>query len=385
MKSIILTLFTVVCIVPSELWAVSPEDYDVSVSKAQQIRLKGNYFYDGRGSDTNIRGTTALEYNRRYFSLAYAWDLNFDGEGSINRNSGGTLGGSYNFRVGTGIRKYFNTEGDFFYSGESKINRESSYDRPAIDVIPGAGYGRFIRVTPLAEAVRIELFLLAEGIIKGPLPKETLVALAQVIERRWEFETQYDDRYKIKWFEAMEEVIAESGMFVEGGFGAVGSQRVNEVLFQENVNERFIGWDLRMGVNVEALTRNSEVARRDPRLSLQVRYSRPLGWKSQFNFNAWYDSPLTGDFGSVFTLWVEPNYLYEVTNRIDFTLRNTIIADRYPWRRGETEVSVRNHLRSGFIFFIENQIDLNVIGSIDKVRGRDLVQRIEANIGYRLR
>ena len=83
-------------------------------------------------------------------------------------------------------------------------------------------------------------------------------------------------------------------------------------------------------------------------------------------------------------LWVEPNYLYEVTNRIDFTLRNTIIADRYRLWRG-TEVSVRNHLRSGFIFFIENQIDLNVIGSIDKVRGSDLTQSLEATIDYRLR
>ena len=50
-----------------------------------------------------------------------------------------------------------------------------------------------------------------------------------MIERRWEFETQYDDRYKVEWFEAMEEVIAESGMFAQGGFGAVGSQRVDEV------------------------------------------------------------------------------------------------------------------------------------------------------------
>ena len=112
--------------------------------------------------------------NRRYFSLPYAWDLNFEGEGRIYRRSGGTLESSYDFGIRTGIRKYFNTGGEFFYSGESQVTREDNYDRPAIDVIPGVGYGRFIRVTPLAEAVRIELFLLAEGIIKGPLPKETL-------------------------------------------------------------------------------------------------------------------------------------------------------------------------------------------------------------------
>ena len=114
--------------------------------------------------------------HRYYNSLPYAWDLNFNGVGLTRRTSDGTQEGSYSFVAGPGIRKYFNPEGDFFYSGELLVTGNSDFDRPTIDVTPGVGYGRFIRVTPLAQAVRIEQFLIDEGVIKGPLSKETLIA-----------------------------------------------------------------------------------------------------------------------------------------------------------------------------------------------------------------
>ena len=294
-----------------------------------------------------------------------------------------TQEGSYNFVAGPGIRKYFNPEGDVFYSGELRITSNSDFDRPTIDVTPGVGYGRFIRVTPLAQAVRIEEFLLSEGLIKGPLPKKTLVALAQVIERQGEFETEFGDRYKVKWFEAMEKVIGESGLFVYGGFGAVGSLRVDEVIFQEHVNERFVGWDLRTGIRFEALTKDSDTPRQDPGLSLRMRYSRPVGWKSQFDFSTQYSSPFTGDFGTnVFTLSSSLSYLYEVTNRIDFTLSNIITASR---SEPNVKATVVEQVRSGFIFFIENQINLNVTGTLAKERGQDPTQSLDMAIEYRLR
>ncbi len=382
----VLALLTIAFIAPSQLRAetmVSPDDYDVPVSTAQQLRLGGTYSYSGSGSNTGTSdGSASLVYQRYYNSLPYAWDLNLNGVGLTRRTADGTQEGSYNFVAGPGIRKYFNPEGDFFYSGELRVTGNSDFDRPTIDATPGVGYGRFIRVTPLALAVRIEQFLLDEGVLKGPLSKETLIALAQVIERQGEFETQFGDRYKIRWFKAMEEVIAESGMFVDGGFGAVGSLRVDEVLFQEHVNERFIGWDVRTGIRFEAVTKDSDTPRQDPGLSMRIRYSRPVGWKSQFDISAQYTSPFTGDFGDVFTLSLSLNYLYEVTNRVDFTLSNIIIASR---SEPNVDAIVVGQVRSGFIFFIENQINLNVTGNIAKTRGEDPTQSLTMAIEYRLR
>ena len=380
----ILALLTVAFIAPSQLRAqtVSPEDYDVPVSTAQQLRLGGTYSYAGSGSNTGTSdGSASLVYHRYYNSLPYAWDLNLNGVGLTRRTSDGTQEGSYSFVAGPGIRKYFNPEGDFFYSGELLVTGNSDFDRPTIDVTPGVGYGRFIRVTPLAQAVRIEQFLIDEGVIKGPLSKETLIALAQVIERRGEFETQFGDRYKPRWFRAMEEVIAKSA-FVEGGFGAVGTLRVDEVLFQEHVNERFIGWDVRTGVRFEAVTKDSDTPRQDPGMSLRVRYSRPVGWKSQFDISAQYTSPFTGDFGDIYTLSLSLNYLYEVTNRVDFTLSNIITSTR---SEPDIDAILVGQVRSGFIFFIENQINLNITGTIAKTRGEDATQSLNMAIEYRLR
>ena len=367
----------------SPLWAVSPSDYDVPVSTAQQLRLGGTYSYAGSGSDTGTNdGSASLLYQRYYNSLPYAWDLNFHGVGQTRRTADGSQEGSYNLVAGPGIRKYFDPDGDLFYSGEVRVTGNSDFDRPTLDVTPGVGYGRFIRVTPLAQALRIEEFLLSEGLIGRSLPKETLLALAQVIERRNEFETEFGDRYKVKWFQAMESVISGSGMLLQG-FGAVGSLRVDEVLFQEHVNERFTGWDMRTGVRVEALTKDADTPRQDPGLSFRVRYSRPLDWRSQFDFSAQYTSPFSGDFGSkVFTLSSAVTYLYEVTNRIDFTVTNIVTASRSD---PNAEATVVQQLRSGFIFFIENQINLNVTGTLGQERGEDPTQGLNVAIEYRLR
>ena len=379
-----LALLTVAFLTPTGLWAVTPADYDVPVSTAQQVRLGGTYAYAGSGTNTGTNdGSASLLYRRYFNSLPYAWDLNFHGVGVTRRNADDEQEGSYNFVAGPGIRKYFNPEADLFYSGELRVTGNSDFDRPTVDFTPGVGSGRFIRVTPLAQAVRIQEFLLDEGLITGFLPDETLVELAQVIERRDEFETRFGDRYKVKWFEEMERVISKSGKFTHDGLGAVGSLRVDEVLFQEHVNERFIGWDLRTGVRFEALTKDADTDRQDPGLSLRLRYSRPVGWDSQFDISAQYTSPFTSDFGSnIFTLSSSLNYLYEVTNRVDFTISNILTATRSD---PNVEATVVEQVRSGFIFFIENQINLSVTGTIAKERGQDPTQGLNVAVEYRLR
>ena len=163
----------------------------------------------------------------------------------------------------------------------------------------------------------------------------------------------------------------------------MGSLRVDEVLFQEHVNERFIGWDLRTGVRFEALTKDADTDRQDPGLSLRFRYSRPVGWDSQFDISAQYTSPFTGDFGSkVFTASSSLNYLYEVTNRVDFTISNILTATRSD---PNVKATVVEQVRSGFIFFIENQVNLSVTGTIAKERGQDPTQGLNVAMEYRLR
>lgn len=367
-----------------EVWAISPDDYDVPVSTAQQFRLGGNYAYSGAGGSTQTNdGAVSLAYSRYFNSLPYAWDINLHGVGATRRTGEGVQEKTYSLVAGPGIRKYFDSERDIFYSGDLRATANSDFDRPTVEITPGIGYGRFIRVTPLAQALRIQEFLLAEGVIVAQLPEETLIGLAQILERQGEYETQFGDRYKVKWFEDMEGVIAASGMFVGEGLGAVGSLRIDEVLFQEHVNERFVGWDIRTGIRFEMLTRDSMTKRQDPGLSIRLRYSRPAGWKSQFDVSLQYTSPFSGDFGTdVFTFYSSVNYLYEVTNRIDFTVSNIVTAARSV---PGTRATVVGQVRSGFIFFIENQVNLNVTGTYSRERGTDPALGLNLALEYRLR
>lgn len=177
-RSVLLGLITAALVVPSETRAVSPQtstavspyDYKVPVSDARLLRLGGNFSYFGSGSDIRSNdGRISLAYNHYYNSLPFAWDLEFDVAGAIRRTGEDKQEGFYRFIASPGIRRYFRPLGDVFYSGELGIERYENCDRPAITVTPGLGYGRLIYVTPLALAVRIQEFLLEEGLIREPL------------------------------------------------------------------------------------------------------------------------------------------------------------------------------------------------------------------------
>ena len=398
----LLAFIAVVFATPPAAEAVDPGDYDVPVSTAQQVRLGGTYAYASTGSYTETNnGSAWLRYHRYYNSLPYAWDLNFRGVGATRRTYEDKQKGSYEFVAFPGIRKYFDPAGDLFYSGELSVRGNSDFDRPGIDVTPGVGSGRFIRVTPLAQAVRIQEFLIEEGVIKGPLPDETLIELAQVIERRDEFEARYGDRYEVKWLKEMERIVLESGQFAHAGLGAVGSLRVYEVLFEERVNERYTGWDVRAGLPFQVVTTDTSIDRRDPGLSLRFRWSRPVGWVSQVDVSAEYISPFNSDFGvKDFTISSNVNYLYEVSNRVDFVISNDLSLrvwqqkwKRMVWRddeykeieEGETESTAVEQIRAGFLFFIENQVNLNVTGSLTKPEGSDASLGLNMAVEYRLR
>lgn len=363
--------------------SVSPSDYDVPVSTSQHARLGVKLNYSGEGSDVQSSdGSANLVAKRFYNSLPLAHDLSFNGIGSTRRVDDEQTN-SYNFVAQAGIRKYFSLEDKFFYSMDVGVTGNDDYDRPAVEVTPGVGYGRFIQVTTLAQAVRIEEFLLEEGVITGHLPKGTMIELAQVIERQSEFASDYGARYQVKWFEAMEEVISRSGRFTDQGLGAAGSLRMQEVLFEERINPRFIGWDARAGVQFEALTPYEDVDRQDPSFSGRLRYSRPVGWVSQLDLNLQYTSPFTSDFGAdAFTVTTTLNYLYEISNRIDFTASNILTTRRLD---PDIEVAVQEEARAGLLFYLENHINLNLTGEVSKVRGQTVSQAANLALEYRLR
>jgi hypothetical protein len=353
---------------------VSITDYRVPVSQAKSMNASLNYYYAGVGDSTAADvGTVGLVYKQFYSSLPLAWRIDFNGSGSKVDDET-----SHSTNLSTSFNKYLLDDNDVFgYAGLTASHVEG-YKQVASRGAVGVGYGRFIAATAFAKAIRIDQFLLKEGVITGHLSKETLVELGNIIERQGEFEDEHGSAYKPYWYEAMEQVISESGKLAGDTLGAMGILRMEEVLFQETIHDRYYGWEVRVGVGHEITTFDKS----DTQGSVEggLSFSYPLALTSQVNHRTDYSTPFD-DMGEAFTVLSTTDYIYELSNRIDFIGGYQLQIEK----AGADLDAVNNHaLRAGFIFYIENQINIVVNGQLDKAGDDEWNRSVNASIGYRV-
>ena len=163
---------------------VRVEDYQVPVSTAQILRLTANYdwsqtTYNDITNVTSNRGNANLFYRSFYSSLPYAWFLDVDATGGKNFDNY-----NHDIKISPSIRKYFWDRRDWFGFASADIRHANTFNQIESFGTVGAGYGRYINATALAKAVRIEEHLMNENVIKGNLPKEAMIEIANIIERR---------------------------------------------------------------------------------------------------------------------------------------------------------------------------------------------------------
>jgi hypothetical protein len=336
-------------------------------------------------------GATAADATR----YQAGFDLDQDGKigpsdvsrfaASLGRKSTDDL--TYRSNFVSRAKKYLKKGSRFFLFGDYRFQHSDAFDRPDMDATPGIGYGRFISATPLAKAARIEEFLLKEQAISRQLPGPDLVRLGHVIQREGEFKERYGSTYRKWWFEEMERVIVAAGA-APRGIGAGGILRINEILFEQRVNERYYGWEATVGSNFQVTTPLSGQSRRDPGIALGVRYARPLGWKHQVSGQVDVSSPFTGQIGRIYKAGTTQDYVYEVSNRVDFILRNALYVEA----RRRTPVDpatfhrhrVSDILSTQFIFFIENKMNFAIGAQFDKSEGAPLYMTFTGTLNYRI-
>lgn len=359
----------------------SIRDYTVPVSTVQNLRADFNFNYAASGSDlTGRNGRLGFTYKRFKDSLSFAYSIDAIGSGALNRDAGAARDtAQYATNLATRVKKYFLWGTAVFGFGDVNLDYDKRFDRPATAVTVGLGNGRFIDATSLARAVRVEEFLLREKAISDHLPKDDLIELGHIIGKEREYKERYGSTYRKWWFEAMERVIRASGV-APRGIGAGGILRINEVLFQQRVNDRFYGGEFSLGVNFQMTTAYRGISRRDPAAALGYRYAVPLGWRSQFDQRLEVSSPFTGRVGRLYSARLTSDFVYEVSNRVDFTVRDILRAERSQGQRRQ----MGNSFGTFFSFFVENKTNFIVGVQIDKVQREAWTRSFTMSLNYRL-
>ena len=364
---------------------VSVTDYSVPISRADNLRIDGLSFnYTTEGSKVlNEQGDAGLIYKKFYSSLPSAYFIDFLGAAAYNRQPNGNRTGTFVMDFDVQVQKYFKEADKFFYSISPDILYRNGFDRPQVDVILGLGYGRFINATTLRKAVRIEDFLLKEGVIGDHMPKETMIELGHIIEKEDEYRDLYGDRpYQNYWYEDMGNEINKTGLVLggRGNIGPIGILRMREVLTQEQINDRFFGWDINAGVQLRTLTRTENLKRPSPAMALNMRYSRPISWSTQINTDFKFDTPFNNDFGREYSVTQKIDFIYEITNKIAFTTSNTFRIQKTRLR--DARLSMASNL--SFTFFIENKVSLTLFEQINKAEGAPFRQSFNFALNYRI-
>lgn len=353
---------------------VSITDYRVPVSSAKSLIANLFYNYASKG-DTTISdvGTVGLVYKQFYSSLPLSWRIDVSGTGT--KLSDDT---SHTVDLATYFNKYLSDDGDFFgYAGLTASHVEG-YKQIDSRGSVGMGYGRFIAATAFAKAIRVDQYLLKEDVITGHLGRKDLITLGNIIEREGEFQDEHGTAYKPYWYEEMEKVIKASGKLKGDTLGAMGVLRINEVLFEEVIHDRYYGWDVRAGVGHEITTFDKS----DTQGSVEAGFSfaYPMGLKSQWNHRTNYSTPFE-NMGEAYGITSVTDYIYELSNRIDLMGSYQLQYDK----ASADEDAIDGHsIRAAFIYYLENQVNISVTGQLDKVGEGDWYTNTSVSIGYRV-
>ncbi len=367
---------------------VSVTDYKVPVSRVDNLRidlLSFNLTTEGK-EVVHEQGEVGLVYRKFYSSLPFAYFIDALSSASYFRQfsfEGSERTGTYQANLDVQVQKYFRETNKFFYFVSPEILMRKGFGRPQTDVFLGLGYGRFINATALRKAVRIEDFLFEEGVISDFLSKDTMIALGQIIEKEAEYRNIYGDRdYQIFWYQDMSSEIDKTGLVTGGGnIGPIGIFRMREVLTQEQISDRFFGWDVNVGVQYQLQTRDEDIERSPPAMAVNIRYSRPISWRMQVNTDFKLDTPFKRDyFRREYNIRHNVDFIYEITNKIAFVTSNTLHINK----KRDQDARFRYISNISFTFFVENRISLTAVEQISKEEGSPFRQSLLFALSYRL-
>ena len=138
------------------------------------------------------------------------------------------------------------------FGAGSYAHQDSAID-DNIGVTVGLGYGRVWNATALAKALRIQEALNGYGLLSSDMNDSDLLALAAIIAREDEYRSKGGpDEYKGAWYAGMEQAMDDAGVLPNGDLNALGTVKLDEILFDEPISARRHGWLVRGGAGFQS-------------------------------------------------------------------------------------------------------------------------------------
>lgn len=344
--------------VTTTAWAqtVSVRDYKTPVSRARSLFADLRYTYERADTTTLANdGRVGLSYDLFYESLPFAYSVTALGEWSRAWVED-EFDTAYALDATARGKAYAWRTRDLFASVSADESVARGDDMPATNVTLALGWGRFIDATALRKAVRIDAYFVDEGVTTARMPRDSLLAIARIIESERAYRQDHgSDTYRKYWFGAIEAAVVASGRLAGEGIGAGGTFRVEEVLFRENIGDRFYGFDVAAGVRHDLTRADSSADRPPPRLDITARYARPIRWSTQVDARIRLNAPLDGDMGRALELDASAGYLYELTNRVDFRFDYAVDVQQ---TAGGSGALLSHAVLPSFLLYLEDQLRL---------------------------
>ncbi|NUN08450.1 MAG: hypothetical protein HUU54_04665 [Ignavibacteriaceae bacterium] len=357
---------------------VKVSDYKVPVSEARNLRLNGNWNWSQRGdSVTSNTANSNVVFRQFYSSLPLAWKFDLDATGTKTFEKY-----SHSINTEASFRKYIWDHNDWFGTTTIKADHKNTYQQIKSDLSIGYGYGRYINATALAKAVRIEGHLLADRVLSQYLPKETLIAIANIIERQDEYRIIYGATYETYWFNDIEREIKKAGFEYEVGKTALAVLRMRQVLFgiNELVNNRYYGWLVSMGFSQPLSKETKAVPVGKPELQIKASYSYPISWELQVNTDFEVKTPIDSALFKKVDVSSLTEFIYELGSRVNF-----VATYRLNLRQPAAGATIDDHvINASFLYYIENNISLTVNGSLSKFGDTPQIYTTSLGLQYNL-
>jgi len=224
-------------LVAAQSWGQEPDvcSYVPSKNQLSALSLSGDYrqFEDRYLDDQdNIR---IGHFTLQGFSWMDEPEWGYRVDGSARLELAERIKLEYTINSAADLRRYI-SDTAFFFGGADTVGLPGQ-EGLTVNVLGGAGWGRFRDVTPLAKALKIARTLQSEGILAQMPTAEVIQGLAQLIGRRAEL--------------GVSNTLEEIEKLLGARLGVGGVLALQEIL--DSAGTRFCGWDVSLALGYELI------------------------------------------------------------------------------------------------------------------------------------